>query len=690
MPIANRCLRAGGAVLLLCLLTVFGCNGGDDGPTGSTETVSAPNTPTGPSSVGAGESATYTASGATSSSGHSLEYRFDWDDGNLSTWSSSTGRSHAWSSSGTYAVKAQARCATHDDVESEWSNPKSVSVTAAETVSAPNTPTGPSSVGAGESATYTASGASSNLGHSLQYQFDWGDGSLSGWISTTRASASHSWSTTGNFQVKARARCATHTDAVSNWSNPKQVSVTQEHSVSAPNTPTGDSPLCEGETGSFSTSGGTCSEGHQVNQYKFDWGDGSESSWNSGAADKSWSNSNTYCVRAKAKCSAGVESNWSGCYSVSIQECSGPVANFSGSPTTGTAPLFVQFTDLSSQGSSPITSWSWSFGDGGSSSAQNPEHEYTSEGSFTVSLTVTTAVGQDSEVKPSYITVEGQPECYVSESNLDFGDVDITNDWAELDYYIRNTGDGLLEGTVSSNDYEFQVVKGGGIYLLAHNATRNITIRFDPDNVGTRTATINNGANCEPTSCEGWCDYNSTEMYSIADAYIYYWHSWGGNGGDGDSNGVSIWNLYDGGEVDLTREVFIKFPIIGSIPGSAEINSVALKIYFYSDDWGAPLDVEIYRVASDWNESTVTWPGPGYYGTEATLHITQSNLNNGYIQMSWGGGSGLSYLVERIIDTGDNFGFKMLLPQQGYQQGFSFWAREIGDYRRPKLIIEWE
>ena len=81
-----------------------------------------------------------------------------------------------------------------------------------------------------------------------------------------------------------------------------------------------------------------------------------------------------------------------------------PVANFSGSPTSGTAPLTVNFTDSSTN--SP-TSWSWSFGDGGTSTSQNPSHQYTSAGNYTVTLTATNAYGSDPETKTNYITVRG-------------------------------------------------------------------------------------------------------------------------------------------------------------------------------------------------------------------------------------------------------------------------------------------
>ena len=48
-----------------------------------------------------------------------------------------------------------------------------------ETVSTPTTPSGPTSGSTGASYSYSTGGASSNLGHTLQYRFDWGDGTYS-------------------------------------------------------------------------------------------------------------------------------------------------------------------------------------------------------------------------------------------------------------------------------------------------------------------------------------------------------------------------------------------------------------------------------------------------------------------------------------------------------------------------------
>jgi PKD repeat protein len=78
-----------------------------------------------------------------------------------------------------------------------------------------------------------------------------------------------------------------------------------------------------------------------------------------------------------------------------------PVASFSADRTSGDAPLTVRFGNSSS---GKITSCSWSFGDGQTSSDWSPTHKYTSAGTYTVSLTVSGLGGSDSKSKCNYIT----------------------------------------------------------------------------------------------------------------------------------------------------------------------------------------------------------------------------------------------------------------------------------------------
>jgi PKD repeat protein len=182
-----------------------------------------------------------------------------------------------------------------------------------------------------------------------------------------------------------------------------------------------------------------------------------------------------------------------------------PVAAFSGTPTSGDAPLMVSFTDASTD----ATSWSWDFGDSGTSSDQNPSHEYAEPGSYTVALTVTNATGSDTETKANYITVsalqavaqfEGSP----TESNYDTLTVFFTNLSENADDFSWDFGDentsieispshqymepGVYTvSLVASNDYNSDTETKDG-YIIVHGVgidfvnEANISVYPNPGN----------------------------------------------------------------------------------------------------------------------------------------------------------------------------------------------------------------
>jgi PKD repeat protein len=87
-------------------------------------------------------------------------------------------------------------------------------------------------------------------------------------------------------------------------------------------------------------------------------------------------------------------------FSVSVRTA--PVADFIGTPISGSKPLNVQFTNLS-KGS--ITTYAWTFGDGGTSSQPNPSYSYANAGTYNVALTATGPGGTNTNTKTNYITV---------------------------------------------------------------------------------------------------------------------------------------------------------------------------------------------------------------------------------------------------------------------------------------------
>lgn len=82
-------------------------------------------------------------------------------------------------------------------------------------------------------------------------------------------------------------------------------------------------------------------------------------------------------------------------------------ASFTASTRKGSAPLTVQFNDTSTGN---VTSWSWDFGDNSTSTSQNPVHEYSKSGSYSVTLNVSNAYGYSTVTWTDYIKVGEEEE----------------------------------------------------------------------------------------------------------------------------------------------------------------------------------------------------------------------------------------------------------------------------------------
>ncbi|WP_410509920.1 PGF-pre-PGF domain-containing protein [Methanosarcina hadiensis] len=112
-------------------------------------------------------------------------------------------------------------------------------------------------------------------------------------------------------------------------------------------------------------------------------------------------------------------SNDSMLQTINVVEPAIPIANFTSNCTTGHQPLSIAFEDTST---GVRTSWIWDFGDGNISMIQNPEHEYSATGSYSVTLTVANDEGSNQTQKENYITVLPQPPSADFYSDVTSGD----------------------------------------------------------------------------------------------------------------------------------------------------------------------------------------------------------------------------------------------------------------------------
>ena len=117
-----------------------------------------------------------------------------------------------------------------------------------------------------------------------------------------------------------------------------------------------------------------------------------------------------------------------GVVKIDYSPASGLYPNFSASPTSGAAPLTVNFTDTTfTSDPSGVTAWAWDFEDDGINDAfvQNPSHQYPVPGLKNVRLTATDGIhGSSTILKTGFVNV-GQYQLVVLTSGGGVGDLQI-------------------------------------------------------------------------------------------------------------------------------------------------------------------------------------------------------------------------------------------------------------------------
>lgn len=165
-----------------------------------------------------------------------------------------------------------------------------------------------------------------------------------------------------------------------------------------------------------------------------------------------------------------------------------PVANFTVNDAIGCFPHCVDFTDTSTPGSAPITTWSWDFGNGSSAAQPNPEHCYSTVGTFTPVFSISDANGCFSvKTIPGLISVQNNfPVAnFTRSSQLDCNppvDITMTN---------TSTGNSALTSTWDFGDGNSQTVSGTTPVVHEYQAIGDYNICL----------TVTNDIGCEKQKC---------------------------------------------------------------------------------------------------------------------------------------------------------------------------------------------
>ena len=316
-----------------------------------------------------------------------------------------------------------------------------------------------------------ADGSTDPDGTVTAWQWEFGDGS-----SSSQRHPSHSYTAAGEFTVRL-----TVTDNLGSQGSTSR-KVTAGVPTNLPPTASFTASCSELDCGF--TDGSADSDG-SVAAWQWDFGDGSSS--DARHPSHGYASGGTYTVTLTVTDDAGTDASVSRPVSVSIPGANAdPVASF-GASCTG---LTCAFVDGSTDSDGTLTGWSWTFGDGGTSTARNPSRTYTNPGTYTVTLTVTDDGGATNQhAAPLTVTVPASSIALTVSGRTD----------AEK-HYIAHVWSGATGASVDlyRNGKLVKNTPNDGRHTTAHKAKGTATYRVKVCQVGgtvcsvERTLTLSN------------------------------------------------------------------------------------------------------------------------------------------------------------------------------------------------------
>ncbi len=203
-----------------------------------------------------------------------------------------------------------------------------------------------------------------------------------------------------------------------------------------------------------------------ISTYAWNFGDGATSSLPN--PSHSYVTPGTYTVSLTVSGSGGTNTLTRTGYIGVSSSASSTAVSFSSTRQAGPAPLSVGFTDGST---GTISSYTWNFGDGSSSTLKNPTHTYASPGVYSVTLTVSGSGGTKSVTKSGYIKV-GMDNDLVIDFGAQYGVWQWLNNtaWSQLHSVTTKR---IVIADIDHNGQPDEVVDFGakyGIWIRLNNA----------------------------------------------------------------------------------------------------------------------------------------------------------------------------------------------------------------------------
>ncbi|MFW6119022.1 MAG: PKD domain-containing protein [Planctomycetota bacterium] len=452
----------------------------DDGATDSasvTVTVDAPNAaPTAsasamPTSGTVPLEVSFDGSGSTDSDGSIASYTWDFGDGDTASGATVT---HTYSDAGSYTATLT--------VTDDGGATDSASVTV--TVDAPNAaPTAsasamPTSGTVPLEVSFDGSGSTDSDGSIASYTWDFGDGDTA-----SGATVTHTYSDAGSYTATLTV---TDDDGATDSAS---VTVTVEAAneppaASASATPTsGTVPLAVYFDGSASVD----ADGSVVD-YRWDFGNGATAE----ACTLSYTYEAAGSYQAVLTVTDDDGATDSAAVTITVESANeAPVASASATPTSGTAPLEVNFDgSASSDGDGTITQYTWDFADGSTGSGATVSHIYSEAGTYDATLTVVDNYGTSASdtVTVTVETPNSPPTASVSATP--------TSGFVPLEVSFDGSGSTDSDGNIASYTWEFGDGHSGTGAVVSHaydeagTYTATLTVSDDDGATDTAAATI--------------------------------------------------------------------------------------------------------------------------------------------------------------------------------------------------------